>query len=384
MVTLTLKIPLSVTPSAEKALLFTAQKFTDSFNRVASYGWEKRITNSVSLHRSTYAAEKASGLPSQLICSARMKASEALKSVKSLSKNGRNVSQPIAKSLSIRYDARSFSIRLAQGTVTMASVEGRQKAEFKLPRYYQEHANKGSTSATLVFSKGKPFLHVVVECEEPKPELTGIRVGVDLGVKRPAVTSNAQFFGERRWRDVDQRYFRLKRSLQSKGTKSAKRRLRQLSGKVNRFRNDCDHVLSKRLVQLVDAGTTLVFEDLTNIRQNMKARKTSLKRRLHAWSFARLVTFTEYKATRKGVYLETGDPAYTSQTCSRCQHVERGNRKGNWFKCKACGYQCNADLNASRNIQVRTSLRGNSAAEGGLQSISLLRRASCPGASHAC
>ncbi len=45
-------------------------------------------------------------------------------------------------------------------------------------------------------------------------------------------------------------------------------------------------------------------------------------------------------------------PRYTSQMCSRCSHTEKANRKGAWFKCGRCGFQLNADLNASRNIGV--------------------------------
>ena len=45
------------------------------------------------------------------------------------------------------------------------------------------------------------------------------------------------------------------------------------------------------------------------------------------------------------------NPKYTSQRCHRCGHIARGNRKGqSTFKCCECGYELNADLNASRNI----------------------------------
>jgi transposase len=44
-------------------------------------------------------------------------------------------------------------------------------------------------------------------------------------------------------------------------------------------------------------------------------------------------------------------PAYTSQRCSACGHVDRESRKSQAdFLCTACGYVCNADVNAARNI----------------------------------
>ena len=45
-------------------------------------------------------------------------------------------------------------------------------------------------------------------------------------------------------------------------------------------------------------------------------------------------------------------PAYTSQCCSECGHVEEGNRKGqSEFVCLVCGHSENADLNAAKNIR---------------------------------
>ena len=45
-------------------------------------------------------------------------------------------------------------------------------------------------------------------------------------------------------------------------------------------------------------------------------------------------------------------PAYTSQCCSQCGHVEKDNRKKQAeFVCLACGHSENADLNAAKNIR---------------------------------
>jgi transposase len=46
------------------------------------------------------------------------------------------------------------------------------------------------------------------------------------------------------------------------------------------------------------------------------------------------------------------DPKYTSQKCSGCGYVDKNNRHGSVFKCRNCGFELNADLNASRNIEV--------------------------------
>ena len=122
-------------------------------------------------------------------------------------------------------------------------------------------------------------------------------------------------------------------------------------GRQARFRKDCDHVLSKRLVQSVSSGATLVFDDLTNIRGTSKLRKT-MRRRLHGWSFAQLQTFVTYKAENKSVHIGIVDPRYTSQKCSQCGHIERGNRPTQaQFRCKKCLFESHADLNAAINIR---------------------------------
>lgn len=46
-------------------------------------------------------------------------------------------------------------------------------------------------------------------------------------------------------------------------------------------------------------------------------------------------------------------PYYSSQTCPCCGYVDRGNRKGEIFKCLKCDHADNADINAGMNILLR-------------------------------
>src|SRR5262249_49623122 len=159
------------------------------------------------------------------------------------------------------------SYRLLDGRASLASVSGRQVSPFAT----NPHATGllavaiGTDSADLILKDGKLWLHVVLTLPDVPFSDSGIAVGVDLGLKHPAVTSEACFLGPKRWREIDRRSFRLRRSLQAKGTRSAKRHLRRLRRKVNRFRRDCDHVLAKRIVQSASPGTTIVVENLTDI-----------------------------------------------------------------------------------------------------------------------
>ena len=59
----------------------------------------------------------------------------------------------------------------------------------------------------------------------------------------------------------------------------------------------------------------------------------------------------EYKAERVGIKVKYVDPAFTSQTCSKCGYVDKENRIAqDKFECKKCGFTLNADHNAAINI----------------------------------
>src|SRR5207248_6918063 len=135
---------------------------------------------------------------------------------------------------------------------------------------------------------------IVVDLPAPQTSPTGEVIGVDLGLKRPAVTSNRHFLGEKRWKEQERRIFRLRRKLQKRGTTSAKRHLKKLSGQLFRQRKDHDHVLSKRIVQQAPTGSTIVLENLANIRERVAHRKGEGQRRMHSWSFAQFQAFLSY------------------------------------------------------------------------------------------
>jgi putative transposase len=364
----TIRVRLKPTTEQRRVLLETLAESTACFNAVAVYGWEHQERNGVELHKATYYPLRAEHprLPSQLVVSARTRANEALKSALTRKRQGRRTGCPTGSMVPIRYDARSY--RLIGQTASLASVDGRQVIPFAANPHATVLLERaaGTDSADLILKNGKLWLHVVLTLPDVPFTDAGIAIGVDLGLTRPAVTSEAHFLGQKRWREIDRRSFRLKRSLQSKGTASARRHLRKLAGKVARFRRDCDHVLSKRIVQSVSPGTTVVVENLTDIRTRAKQRGRASRRRLHSWSFAQMRAFLEYKAEAAGCRVAGVDPRHTSQRCHVCGHIERGNRDGARFRCRSCGQQGNADLIAARNIRDRHLVGWASGPAGGL------------------
>ena len=311
------------------------------------------MSSGAELHKATYYDHRTiTKLPAQLVCAARVKATEALKSVRARQRKKEVVSCPQSKFCAIRYDARSYTVWFDRHELTLLTLNGRIKLPFQLAAYYKQYLSWTKTSADLIRDrKGRWWLHIVMETETPVVVPITETIGVDLGINNPATDNLANFYGEKHWKSIEDRTFELRRRLQSKGTKSASRHLKKISGRQQRFRKDCDHVLSKRLVQSVSSGATLVFEDLTNIRGTSKLRNT-LRRRLHGWSFAQFQAFVIYKAEGKSINVGIVDPRYTSQKCSQCGHIERGNRPTPaQFRCKKCKFECHADLNAAINIR---------------------------------
>lgn len=351
----TVRLPLNPNDQQFVTLLETSRQFTQAFNLVCATGWDADEKNSVHLHHLTYRHLKdlLPALVSDLHIQARVKAGETIRSAFTRRRQGHNVSRPHSTACPPRYNVKTLKIDWQRATAKMSTVNGRIEVGFALPDVFAWAKDGKVCTADLIHRKGRFWLHVSIETPPPVVEPNDTTVGVDLGVNRPAVTSDRRFLGKRSWKNIEARIFRQKRQCQSKRTKSAKRRLKILSGKQARFRRDCDHVLSRRIVESVPPGGTVVLEDLKDIRSKIKARKKQ-RRRLHGWSFAQLREFVTYKAESKGVRLAFIDPRYTSQTCSKCGHRHRSNRcSQSLFECRSCGFALNADLNAAMNIREK-------------------------------
>jgi putative transposase len=366
----TIRIQLEPSPAQADALAQTSRQFTAVFNAVCAQGWQERVSNGVKLHHATYYPLKAEypALVSDLHVQARVKATEAVKSALALLKAGRKVSPPRSDACPPRYNLHTYRLDWESRTVRMSLTGGRQTIRFRIPAYSAKYAGYPTDTADLIKQDGRWWLHVVVSVPAPNILPTDQIVGIDLGLSRPAVTSNNRFLGKRAWKAIEGRLFKLKRALQKTGTKNAKRHLCKVRHKQAHFRRSSDHVLSKQIVQSVEPGATIVVENLKDIRKRAKMRrKTASKRRIHSWSFAQLKSFIEYKAEERGCMVVAVDPRHTSQACSRCGHTARNNRRSrDLFVCRNCGFSLHADLNGARNIAAKYHAEGGTAACGGL------------------
>lgn len=322
-------------------LVKTAVLYTQACQLALDYGFKNKTHNKKKVNAGTYTQTRKQipQLPSALVQCARDQAAEMLKREKC-----RTLSTK--KRLQIRYDKRTFKFYPETGYVSLNTVAGRLNFPVMMYEYAKQYLHGQFTNAQLVVRKNGIFLNV--QCKLPSvPQTSNNSVlGIDRGIMNIVTCSENSFVNSRHLRTVKGRYQYLKAKLQNIGTASARRKLKRLSGAERRFALDVNHVIAKKLVQKpydVFAVETLKID----------CRKKNGKRfnkMLGGWSYGQLLTLLKYKAENVGKRLIQVNPKHTSQRCSKCGNIDQNNRKGLQFKCKQCGFELNADLNAARNI----------------------------------
>jgi len=376
---LTVSCKLKVSQSQAAKLDATLEAFGQALNWVNQNTPEK-VANAVKLQSLCYREIRARfGLSSNLArTTSRLRDQQVCRRLAGARKVAQQKNRPVKafKGGFATYDARIFSFREKDWTVSLTTVEGRERFELAIGRYQREQlAGSNPKSATLVKRKdGSYSIQICVETEPCPPQGTDRVLGVDLGRTDIAHTSEGDNWNGQQLNKVRDHHSRLRAVLQrkaSKGTRSSRRRCRELlqrlSGKERRFqsRQRCvaktwvNHRISKAIVSRAKAtNSALALEDLTGIRErvNQQPRSKTERRRANSWAFYQLRQFLEYKALRAGVALILVPPAYTSQTCHRCLHIHpdpaQSYRSGKKFKCGHCGWEGDADLNGANVIAL--------------------------------
>ena len=200
---------------------------------------------------------------------------------------------------------------------------------------------------------------IVYNVAEPELKSDGNVMGVDLGIKCPAVSycsdGSVKFYGNgRKNKYLRRHYAYLRKKLQKSKKMSA---IERINNKEQRIMKDIDHKLSHDIVQTAVAHNVklIKLEQLSNVcSTTRKSRKNNHS--LHTWSFYRLAQFIEYKAKLAGISVEYVNPAYTSQTCPICGSVHHANDRN--YTCE-CGFHIHRDLLGAMNICNSTEFVGN-------------------------
>ena len=91
--------------------------------------------------------------------------------------------------------------------------------------------------------------------------------------------------------------------------------------------------------------------NLKNVKHKSKGKiRKEFNNKLQRWTYPKILKKLEMMSEESGVHFLKIDPAFTSQTCSRCHILDKSSRSGEFFKCKHCGLEIDADYNAALNI----------------------------------
>lgn len=347
---LTVKVKLLPTPEQKESLTKTMEIFNDACNYISKIAFKEKKFGQVALHKLCYReVRKKFNLSAQFTIRAIGKVKDSYRY-----KKNRKTLHIFKKHSALVYDNRILSFR-GLDTVSILSIDGRFKIPIVFGSYAKLEQRRVRGQADLIYQKGNLYLCLVVELPNGTPiEPKGI-LGIDMGIVNLATTSDGQTFSGKEVDKVRKKTAKLRRVLQKRGTKSAKRHLKKLSGRERCFKRNINHTISKQIVSLAK-GTqrAIALEDLNGFRVTVRK---SQREQFGKWAFGELRRFIEYKAKLAGVPVIFVNPQNTSRACSQCGYVAKSNRKSqSLFSCPKCGLKINADFNAAKNIALRVSV----------------------------
>ncbi len=232
-------------------------------------------------------------------------------------------------------------------------------------KFHRDIAGKIKT-ATVSMEAEQFFVSMNIEdgSEQIYGTNNGKSIGIDVGVKVFAYTSENQAIKHINVRKEIANVIKAQKVLSrrkkgSQNRQKAKKALAKKHLKLKNKRNDFLHKITKKLSE----NQTIAVENLKIKNMSKQAKgsvenpnmrgsaKRGLNRSILQQSWGKFFELLEYKLERNGGKLIRVDPKFTSQKCSRCDHIEKENRRSQaLFACLKCKYTSNADYNASVNI----------------------------------
>lgn len=192
------------------------------------------------------------------------------------------------------------------------------------------------------------YLQIVTDHQIQKCD-NQAEVGIDRGITYLAVTSDGQYFDNIRTTEKYAKQLRIEQRSLSRKKRLSKNWYKQVEAiqklylKISRVREDYLHKVSRELAN----NYQIVY--LENLNTSGMIKNNKLSKSISDASWNKLEYLLSYKSNVVKV-----NPAYTSQDCSNCGNRDKMNRKSqSKFKCTSCGFEMNADENASLNILER-------------------------------
>lgn len=357
-VTITRKIKLQPTEDQDLLLQRSCQHYIDACNFIAQWIFDHKTLTVKKINSAIYTiVRKDFSLPSQMAQSAMRNVIASYRTIHATQEKWSI--KPLFRRSKIEYVwNRDYSLNKKTKDFSINTINGRIKVSTCWNGNEEFSSQEKYGSATLQYKKGKWILYIPVTIDVEDISLDDISniVGVDMGLNFLATTYDSHgqttFYKGRSVKDKRAQYKKLRSELQSKGTRSSKKRLASIGSRENRWMNDVNHCISKALVNKAGKHSLIVIEDLTGIRAATERFRKKDRYVSVSWAFYDLRQKIQYKAQMAECLVIAVDPAYTSQRCPRCGYTSKSNRnkKLHTFTCKKCSYTSNDDRIAAMNL----------------------------------
>jgi len=340
----------------ENLLLETLLEHQKVWNHISEYMFNnfkhKKLDKKI-LYDKTYknCRKLFPNCPSQVIIRAKDSVYSAYATIRS---NKQDIVEPAKQeNISIRLDKRIYTF-LPNNQIKLTTTGKRIICYYEPYDKFQELFSKYSVCDPLIFVRNNE-IWLAVSFDIPAPTLVeNSCIGVDLGIKRLATTSEGIAITDKKFLKEKRRLRYLKGLLQSKSkttfSRSSKRKLKALKRKECNKNKNKSYLIANEILKT--KANVIVMEDLTKIKEKNRGKRFNNKQsQVPYYDLRRILT---YKAPLQGKIVVTVDPAYTSKNDYR--GIEKGKRQG-------CRYYTSddkvfdADWNASINIANRYAMR---------------------------
>ena len=212
------------------------------------------------------------------------------------------------------------------------------------------------TTATLVKTKANKYFINISVIKDIKPlKKNKNDIGIDLGIKNFAITSNGEIFDNKHfYKKIEKKlkYLQKQASKKVKGSNNRKKAVLKVAELFEYINNCKKDYLHKTSVQLIRENQTIYVEDL-NVKGMLQNHH--LAKSIQELSWYDFIRMLEYKAKWYGRKLVKIDRFYpSSKTCNKCGYIKQDLtlRDRNWI-CPRCGEEIDRDYNAAKNILER-------------------------------
>jgi putative transposase len=201
------------------------------------------------------------------------------------------------------------------------------------------------------------FVSILVETKHASFEKTGKRVGIDLGLKDFAITSDGEKYKNNRYTKKYARKLKIEQQHLSRKQKDSNRynkqklKVARLHKKIANSRNDNLHKISTEIIKNYD----IIFLEDLNIKGMVKNHK--LAKHISDASWSKFAEMLSYKAEWNNKQVIKIDRFYpSSKSCHKCGYINQSLKlKDREWTCPECKTKHDRDLNAAKNILIEGS-----------------------------